>query len=208
MACVNHGLITSMTIREYFHEAVTSAIWNQQVDVEARTTGYVVNLLTRFSDTSALFQSAPEGLELRPLALIYADAVEAPSAEHRKRALKQLGDLALFIAGLFPDSLNRKLVDVDYYIAMGGSAYGCLTDELRGQPDAETLRCVFAELAEKFNALVDVLGEVSDKAALSLNSDVLRLYEVWLKTGSVRAQKKLQRIGVYPSENATSRTQH
>jgi len=37
--------------------------------------------------------------------------------------MQRLGDTALFIAGVFADSLNRKLVDVDYYVAMGGTAY-------------------------------------------------------------------------------------
>jgi hypothetical protein len=115
---MHRGLITSMSIREYFHEALMSAMCNQQVDVEDETAAYVINLLAQCSRTTALFQSTPDGLDLKPLALIYADAVEAPTAERRNRALKQLGDVALFIAGLFADSLKRKLVDVDYYIAM------------------------------------------------------------------------------------------
>jgi hypothetical protein len=83
-----------------------------------------------------------------------------------------------------------------------------LTDALRGDTEAQILCIVFGELAEKFDALVDVLGEVSESGGANLNTDVLRLYELWLKTGSTRARSKLQRLGVYASENATSRTHH
>lgn len=208
MAYPYQGLITSMTIREHFHEALTLAMHNQHVDVEDETAVYVVNLLAQFSQTSALFEPTPEGLDLRPLALLYGDALEASTTQDRKRALQHLGDLALFIAGLFADSLNRKLVDIDYYIAMGGAAYSCLNDSFRSGPDAQIFKVIFTELAQKFDTLVDVLGEINENTATNSNSDVLRLYEVWLRTGSARALQKLQRLGVQPSENATSRSRH
>ena len=52
----------------------------------------------------------------------------------------------------------------------------------------------FADLATNFSKLVDVLGEVGDSCNLSSNADTLRLYEIWLKTGSVRAHNKLLRL--------------
>jgi hypothetical protein len=51
---------------------------------------------------------------MKPLALHYADAVNAPSIAERGAALRKLGDIALFISSLFADNLNRKLVDIDY----------------------------------------------------------------------------------------------
>jgi hypothetical protein len=55
-----------------------------------------------------------------------ADACEAPSHEARCHALQRLGDVSLFFAGFFSGSFARKLVDIDYHIAMGGRAYGTL----------------------------------------------------------------------------------
>lgn len=45
---------------------------------------------------------------------------------------------------------------------------------------------VFRELARKFQSLVDVLNEVRDGARCSTDTDVLRTYEIWRKTGSER----------------------
>ena len=46
--------------------------------------------------------------------------------------------------------------------------------------------------------MVDAIGEISDTARIWSSKDVLRLYELWLKTGSRRAQGLLQNLGVAP----------
>jgi hypothetical protein len=104
----------------------------------------------------------------------------------------------LFIAGFFAQSFARKLVDIDYHIAMGGRAYGTLADHLRGSIRGQAFATVFLELAQKFQRLVDVLNEVAEMAHTHSDKDILRLYEIWLKTGSPRAFAILQRLGVAP----------
>ncbi len=103
--------------------------------------------------------------------------------------------MSLFIAGFFAHSFARKLVDIDYHIAMGGRAYGTLASGLcRGR--RQVLGRVFAELAVKFLPLVDALNEISDAARRYTQADVLRLYEIWLKTGSPRARSLLRGLGI------------
>jgi hypothetical protein len=58
---------------------------------------------------------------------------------------------------------------------------------------------VFGERARKFLSVVDAIGEISDSAKVWSSKDVLRLYELWLKTGSPRAQGLLQQLGVAPA---------
>jgi hypothetical protein len=61
------------------------------------------------------------------------------------------------------------------------------------------LATVFAELAHKFQPLVDALNEVSETSYTHSDRDVLRLYEIWLKTGSKRSYALLKRLGVDPT---------
>jgi hypothetical protein len=112
--------------------------------------------------------------------------------------LQRIGDVALFTAGFFADSLAGKPVDIDYYINMGGTAYGSLSDVIRGTTRGQALVNVYCELAGKFQKLVDVLHEVRDGAGQSSDVDVLRTYEIWRKTGSKRAAALLRQSGVYP----------
>ena len=194
----NEQVIPQVNIQEYFREVVASALANQKKEADEETVFYVVNLLAYFIRTERLFIDTEEGVMLQPLAQIYAEAVNATSTEEQSRSLQRLGDVALLIAGVFSDSLNRKLVDVDYYIAMGGSAYGHLADLIKDSFRGRALGGIFSELSHKFGDFVEVLGEVSERAHLTSSSDVMRLYEVWLRTGSKRAEARLRRLGIDP----------
>lgn len=192
------AIIATENVRDYFEESVNKAISHQRVDAAPQTTDYVVDLLVSYTRSDRLFQTTPEGKRLTPLAMLYFEALHAQSQSARNRSLQRLGDVALFITGLFADSLHRKLVDVDYYIAMGGNAYAYLADNLRSGEGIT--REVFEELSEKFVTFVDVLMEVAEQARPASQSDVLRLYELWVKTGSQRAAGQLRNLGIVPMQ--------
>jgi len=195
-------------LRDYFRESIDAVIDNQGVDVGPHAAHYVVNLLTLFARSEDLYEDHGEAYGLKPLALMMADAAAASSAVERTFSLQRIGDVALFVAGFFADGLAHKLVDLDYYINMGGTAYGSLSDEIRGTVRGRALAHVYRELARKFQIVVDVLNEVRDIARCSSDIDLLRTYEVWLRTGSKRAARLLGKNGVVPIPNAVSRNSH
>lgn len=187
-------------LRDFFRESIDAAIARQGVEVDTHATHYVVNLLTLYSRSEDLYEESGETYGLRPLALMLLDATEARNAAERSFSLQRIGDVALFIAGFFADSLANRLVDLDYYIYMGGNAYGSLSDEIRGTTRGRALADVYRELARKFQIVVDILNDVRDSARNSSDIDLLRTYEVWLKTGSKRAAALLRQNGVTPME--------
>jgi hypothetical protein len=191
-------VVAVANLREFFKDELHGALEKQQVAIEDQTEHYVVNLLTLFSRSEALYEQTSEGPRLKPLVVMLSEALEAPSAGDRNRALQRLGDVSLFIAGFFAQSFARKLIDIDYHIAMGGRAYGTLAETLsRGR--SRVLGNVFGELAEKFQPMVDALNEVSETSYTHSDKDILRLYEIWLKTGSRRSYDILKRLGVDPT---------
>ena len=172
---------------EYFRELVESALQHQHVTVRALTSFYVVNLLAGFVHRDRSGIADDEALGVR-----FVRALQAGGSAQRD-GLRRVGDTSLFISGFFSDSLNRSLVDVDYYVMLGERAYGSLARR------DETLCDVFDELADKFGALVDVLAEVSEQTAIGgARGDVLRLYEKWLRTGSRRSGEQLAARGIVP----------
>jgi hypothetical protein len=192
------SLVAVANLREFFHDSVQTALRKQRVEVDDHTEYYVVNVLTMFSRSEELYENTPEGVRLRPLAHMLAQAAEAGTTQQRDAALRRLGDVSLFIAGFFAQSFARKLVDIDYHIAMGGRAYGTLAENMRGTLRGQAFAAVFLELAQKFQRLVDVLNEVAEMAYTHSDKDILRLYEIWLKTGSPRAFTLLRKLGVEP----------
>ena len=197
-------------LKEFFKDALHDALSHQRVAVEGETEHYVVNLLTLFADADALYERGPREeprARLKPLVVMLGEALEAPTPEARCRGLQRLGDVSLFIAGFFSAGFARKMVDVDYHIAMGGRAYGTLAESVpagRGR----TVRQVFAELAAKFQPMVDALNEISETAYQHSAQDRLRLYELWLKTGSERSRRILRKLGIEPAPAARSVLAH
>ena len=191
---------TVANLKEFFRDALHDALSHQQVAVEGETEHYVVNMLTLFADADALYERVPgsrERARLKPLALMLGEALEAPTQEARFRGLQRLGDVSLFMSGFFAAGFARKLVDIDYHIAMGGRAYGTLAETCPA-PRGRTLRQVFAELAAKFVPMVDALNEISESSYQHSAQDRLRLYEQWVTTGSERSRQLLRKLGLEP----------
>lgn len=181
------AIFRSESPTEFFRELVETAMHNQHVSAHELTSFYVVNLLAGFvrGDVDR------DGSE--PLGTRLAQALQTAGVAQRD-GLRKVGDQSLFMSGFFSDSFTRSLVDIDYYIHLGEHAYRSLA-----RHGDQTLGDVFDELSDKFTTFVDVLGEVSERTSLSSNSDVLRLYEKWLKTRSRRSGDLLAARGIVPN---------
>ena len=174
--------------QDYFRELVTEAMGKQRVSTRPETEFYLVNLLGQFMSSARLTHE--------PLAFMVKDALEEPHPMAQSSLFRNIGDVSLYMGGYFQDSLTRKLVDVDYYIDMGGTAY----KQVAVRTQEEHLKELYLELADKFARFIEVLAEVSDKTTPRTEKDLLRMYDLWMRTKSERAAKALQEAGILPNE--------
>jgi hypothetical protein len=173
------------SVDEFFHEVVNEALSAIDLDASEPAGWYLVGLLGEF--TTARLSDEPLGLKL---------ANVAANPEQRVRTLKEVGDTSLYVAGFFAESLTRSLVDVDYYVGIGQSAYAQLARSLGPK---KSLGEVYEELAAKFPRFVDVLAAVRKRvtiAELGATSDIGRLYDIWLRTRDEWVEHKLKEAGV------------
>jgi hypothetical protein len=191
------GLFRSESALEFFKEQVEGAMTRQNLKTSEWTAYYVVRLLAGYVDAGR----EETAFDAEPLGLRLAQALHAEGVAQRE-ALRSVGDASLFVAGFFSDSLHRRLVDCDYYIALGANAYGRLAGD-----DHDAFADVFGEMADKFVPLVDVLAEISDRASLGTNRELLRLYDRWLRTGSRRDESLLAERGLLPGPAVSRRVQ-
>lgn len=185
---------------EYFHAAVSGAVASLKVEASDHAKSYLVNLLSHFISTENFFPTDSEGRPAETLTQQLANALEEEKAAQRALRMRQLGDFSLYVAGFFTNSFNRKLVDVDYYIGMGEAAY-----ENVARLEAKSRAQLFLELSQKFPIFVDVLSQISEESGIQANNskDLLRMYELWQKTGSDRLAKQLARAGIVPGSAPT-----
>jgi hypothetical protein len=184
---MDRPLLHEQAPAEYFKELVEAALHRQHVEAGDLTAYYLVNLLCQY------VRPEPRGGDEEPLAIQLTRALQTGGSEQRMR-LRSLGDFSLFMSGFFSDSFRRRTVDVDYYVSMGEYAYGSLS-----RRDEDAFAEVFGELARKFVGYMDVLADVSERTAVNSSADRLRLYEKWLRTGSVRDGRKLADSGIVPN---------
>lgn len=177
----------------YFKEMVDAAIEHQKVKIDDSVEFYLVNLLSNFTNAEKLARFNSE-----PMVMTLARAASSSEAEQRS-LYKEIGDTSLYVSGFFPDSFNRKVIDVDFYIKMGSMAYGSLASLMM---DSRTVfYSLYSEMSGKFKTLVDVLVEVSERCKLTSGSDALRVYERWLRMKSRNSEEMLKDLGIIPLYN-------
>ncbi len=188
----DHPLVHEQTPTEYFKELVESSLSRQHVRAGDLTELYLVNLLCRYVRVDA----SPNHVEDdQPLGLRFVRALESGGFEQRVR-LRGVGDWSLFMSGFFSDSFARRSVDIDYYRGLGERAYASLS-----QSEDEAFAEVFGELSRKFVGFMDVLADISDRTSLASATEVMRLYEKWLRTGSERDGQRLVERGILPNHS-------
>lgn len=180
--------------RDFFASELRLAMENHGVSAKPHSFEYLVELLVRFISSENFFKVNPSGqYEDTLLFDLYIEYIQSPQ-EKKMAILQRIGDLCLLISGYFGESLQSKLVDVEYYFGMGGTAYQTLSELQKNR----TTRGIYAELSGKFQPFSNVLGEMSERSGLQSNRDILKLYERWLVTGSERLRKILSEHGIQP----------
>ncbi len=129
-------------------------------------------------------------MTLRPLALLYSDAIEADNTRERCLMLQQLGDMSLFLGALFPERFTRRGILQDYFIGMGGSAYDYLAD------NARTNRHIYAELANTFTRMLEMVANACSRKHRLTTDEVLALYQRWLCNRDPLVENQLRSMGI------------
>ena len=187
--------ITETSLSSYFSKRLNRYARRYSPPPHEDTCWYLGSLLERFGRSEELFAYQDGQTMLRPLALLYSDAIEADNARERCLMLQQLGDMALFLGALFPERFTRHGILQDYIIGMGGSAYDYLAD------NARVNRHIFSELANTFTRMLEMVANACSRKQRLTTDEVLLLYQRWLTTGDPVIENQLRALGIDLSES-------
>ena len=153
----------SSSLEDYFRSRVDAVVERHRIDGDEDTRWYLVRLLCDYSHGRRFHDAEHAESTIVPLATYYARACEASSDAERRQHLRRLGDVALFVSSLFSGALARRPVDVDYYVAMGGSAYASLAEGAPSSTRERALADIFAALAARFGDYVAALSDIPER---------------------------------------------
>jgi hypothetical protein len=177
------------TAKEFFRGLLRQACDDQKVLPSETAEFYLVQLLERFVRPE-------EGIFDRPLALDFLESLDENPPQRYQR-LKHVGDTALFVSGVFTESLESTAVGPEYYTALGGLAYRRLAS-LPGTQVGRGVADLFGEMSTRFLDFVRVLSQMSLDELFASDRDTLRIYRRWFVTRGARDASVLLRRGIIP----------
>ena len=192
---------TESSLKIYFHDALARESEKNQLEITEHTHWYLTNLLYTFSRSEKFFDYQPDRGTLTPLADYYQRAVEADSTHEKRLHLQRLGDVAIFISGMFSQALKKRVVGVPYYIAMGETAYSTLAETAADNSREQTSALIFSDLSRRFTSFVNVLSNINPQtknAEPAKNSfdNLLQKVDEWERTGDPNLANDLRNSGI------------
>src|SRR5688572_26687182 len=102
-------LVAASSLKEFFKATLVEAMSRRGVELEEVTEFYLVNLLSDFVSTDKLLAEDAENgrREHESLAILYHRALQQ-DREGKIRTLRRLGDVSLYRAGFFSESLREQ----------------------------------------------------------------------------------------------------
>jgi len=189
----------SSSLQDFFRERIEHAAERNKLDGNDDALWYLTQLLCNYSKTSCFLDDNGTGATLTPLAEYYRMALESPTKHERRLQLQRLGDVAMVVAGLFAGALNRKTIDVRYYMSMGEAAYGTLAGETSQSSRDRALQGIFESLASDFSDYVVVISEVPTRS--TAEKDLLQLVDEWEASHHPALARQLRQQGIFLDEN-------
>jgi hypothetical protein len=144
----NHAL-------RHLFQNLTMASFEQVGHADPELTVYVTGILVDFTHVDNLYRVRDaQGRRLEYLFDLQLESRQEDTA-HARETQKHLGDYALFMVGMFPESLQRRRrpVSPDYYVWQGKQAYTTVSEIDALRPTA----ALFRKLAANFEVCVSAL---------------------------------------------------
>lgn len=183
-----------LTPEEHFSEVVKEACEQRQIKTQPAIEVYLVQLLRFYLDSRNFHRPIQEDGQQKPpetFAEMYLQAMNSDTVK-KKELMRVVADRSLYLTGFFAESLQRKIVDVDYYVEIGSAAYS----SLHALTKEDSLAFVYKTFSKRFVDFVEVLNYISEKSLIQADQNVLTLYDRYLRTGSEMAREKLNELGV------------
>lgn len=140
---------------EFFYNILSSKFKNNNLCISQDVEFYLVDLLSRFIKSENFYTLGTNGeLKNEPLAFLLKEAEEEQTLEVKKLLYRQIGDMALYTLGLFPDDRVSK----SYYGFMGKNAYGNAAT-LYGK---NHLKDLYRQLSIQFELIAFTLRDIPD----------------------------------------------
>jgi hypothetical protein len=176
------GELTALQISDILDLFLIKVLYVNRRSRDAETLSYLGRMLSRYLQAGELSLGGGKGSFLPYLSDLMEETAHPSGAfQNQFEAARKYGDNALFITGLYPQSLGRRrgggvmggspFVDANYFITMGRKYYNMAA----GHNLAEWVqqRSTLLRLAQFFDVYVEALNEMSGRYVMGIDMQII-----------------------------------
>lgn len=120
-------IILSTNLKGFFFEGLSEINKKSLCPVPESVIYYSSDVLDKFALSQTFFETNDGKVREKILGMKLLEASHV-SREEQKKIYKEVADMSLMVCGYFSESVNKKIVDVNYYSQLGKMAYSHLNN--------------------------------------------------------------------------------
>jgi len=153
------SITLSNCLQGFFYDELIAINQKSKLPLSQGMIYYASRMLDDFMESGKFFETVDGKISEKLLGVKLLESNQL-SGKQLQTELKDIGDSALFLSGIFSSSLERKTVSPRYYHDIGAMAYGQLNAHV---PRVYDIDDFFRILSRKFEYLAMILTILSEK---------------------------------------------
>lgn len=186
------AIILSSSLRGYFFEGLNELNQKSLCPIPQSIIYYSSDVLDKFALSDSFFEVNEGRVKEKILGLKLLEA-QTLTREEQKKVYKEVADMSLMVCGYFSESVNKKLVDREYYSQIGKTAFGHLNNLSPGFLD---IPCFYGMVATCFESVTSLMSVLASKNHYGKEKNIF--FERLMKNESV-SDKELLASGIIPN---------
>lgn len=150
-------IILSTNLKGFFFEGLSELNKKSLCPVPESVIFYSSDVLDKFALSQDFFETSDGKVREKILGMKLLEATQLERDE-QKKVYKEVGDMSLMVCGYFSESVNKKLVDTQYYAQLGKMAYSHLNNVTPTFLDIPSFYAMVATCFESLTTLMTLLA--------------------------------------------------
>lgn len=150
-------IILSTNLQGFFFQDLNELNKKSLCPVPESIIYYSSDVLDKFALSQDFFEVSEGKVREKILGTKLLEATQL-SREEQRRVYKEVGDMSLLFCGYFAESVNKKIVDTQYYSQLGKMAYGHLNTCVPTFLDIPSFYAMIATCFENLTTLMAMLA--------------------------------------------------
>lgn len=187
---MQNKIILSTNLKGFFFDGLSEINKKSLCPVPESIIYYSSDVLDKFALSQDFFETSEGKVREKILGMKLLEATQY-NRDEQKKIYKEVGDMSLLVCGYFSESVNKKIVDKDYYAQLGKMAFSHLNNV---SPTFLDIPCFYGMVATCFESMTSLMSILASR---SRGEDTNLIFKKIMRNEAV-SEKEMLASGVIP----------